>query len=335
MLRSRPNRQQRPSSGSGESSSQYGSGNSPLVMSSANDDYDPYGKPSTTSKQKPQSRGMFGFGTSSGGGAIKKAPNNQYGGGSYGGSGSSGYSAQNNYGAPSSNQPNNFNNRSNNNVWDKKSIGSTIKGNKSTATSFPTLLVSICVIVLLALSGMSMHYKRAISRTQHELNIVNKRIKHHERFKQKEQPELAYEDEREEDDEDNNSNEEDAGRELAQLATTLSELQAQNSKWKGRNGSLNSDIKSQLSEIDHLKTKQIPGYQTQISKMKEALINAQSESKRLKEEFVKAHGKGSGSQIVPGGPGAAVVQKRTLESMESIGTSLFVLLLFVLVRADI
>ena len=315
MLRSRPNRQQRPSSGSGESSSQYGSGNSPMVMSSANDDYDPYGKPSA-SKQKPQSRGMFGFGTSSGGCAIKKAPNNQYGGGSYGGS--SGY-GQNNYGAPS-NQPNNFSNRNTNNVWDKKSIGSTIKGNKSTATSFPTLIVSICIIVLLSLSGMTMHYKRAIGRTQHELNIVNKRIKHHERFKHKEEPELAYEDERDEDDEDNDSNEEDAARELAQLATTLSELQAENSKWKGRNGSLNTDIKSQLSEIDHLKTKQIPGYQTQISKMKEALSNAQNESKRLKEEFVKAHGKGSGSQIVPGGPGAAVVQKRTLESMESIGT---------------
>jgi len=289
-----------------------------MVMSSANDDYDPYGKPSTASKQKPQGRGMFGFGTSSGGGAIKKAPN-QYGGGGYGGS--SGY-GQNNYGAPSNQPNNNFNNRNSNNVWDKKSIGSTIKGNKSTATSFPTLIVSICIIVLLALSGITMHYKRAISRTQHELNIVNKRIKHHERFKHKEQPELAYEDERDEEDEDNNSNnEEDAARELAQLATTLSELQAENSKWKGRNGSLNTDIKSQLSEIDHLKTKQIPGYQTQISKMKEALTNAQSESKRLKEEFVKAHGKGSGSQIVPGGPGAAVVQKRTLESMESIGTS--------------
>ena len=311
MLRSRPNRQQRPSSGSGESSSQYGSGNSPMAMSSANDDYDPYGKPSTTSKQKPQSRGMFGFGTSSGGGAIKKAPN-QYGGGGYS---NSGY-GQNNYGAPSSNQPNNT--YSNRNVWDKKSIGSTIKGNKSPATSFPTLIVSICVIILLALSGMTMHYKRAISRTQHELNIVNKRIKHHERFKQKE-PELAYEDERDEDYEDNNE-EEDAARELAQLATTLSELQAQNSKWKGRNGSLNTNIKSQLSEIEHLKEKQIPGYQTQISKMKEALVTAQNEGKRLKEEFIKAHGKGSGSQIVPGGPGAAVVQKRTLESMESIGT---------------
>ena len=317
MLRSRPNRQQRPSSGSGESSSQYGSGNySPMAMSSANDDYDPYGKPST-SKQKPQSRGMFGFGTSSGGGAIKKAPN--YGG--YGG-GSSGYT-QNNYGAPS-NQPNNtYSNRNTNNVWDKKSIGSTIKGNKSPATSFPTLIISICIIVLLALSGMTMHYKRAISRTQHELNIVNKRIKHHERFKHKE-PELAYEDERDEEDDNNSNEEEDAARELAQLATTLSELQAQNSKWKGRNGSLNTNIQSQLSEIEHLKEKQIPGYQTQISKMKEALVTAQNESKRLKEEFVKAHGKGSGSQIVPGGPGAAVVQKRTLESMESIGTFHFV-----------
>lgn len=356
MLRSRGNRQQRPSESSDEQhgrSGYYGGGNnsssssynnnnsnsyggypasqSPMSgISSGNDDdnYDPYGK-----KQK-QSRGMFGFGSSSGGQAIKKAPSSSAGG--YAG-----------YGAPSSSST------TNRNVWDKKSIGSTIKGNpkhSSSSSSTITMIFSIALIATLALGGATLHYRKAISRIEHELRVVERKMKRfngNHRFNDNNnelnaenfEEELQQQGQEEEDDDneedgeassnDNSSN--TSEEEISNLARNLADLNIEKKKWESRLGSLNHDISAIQAQYNHLSNKEIPSYESRISGMETALARQEQMTLSHKDQFINSHKKKnvnedgtidssykSSGGIVPGGPGHAIIQQRALESMESL-----------------
>ena len=356
MLRSRGNRQQRPSESSdeqhgrsgyygggnnGSSSSSYNNNNSnsyggypasqsPMAgISSGNDDdnYDPYGK-------KPkQSRGMFGFGSSSGGQAIKKAPSS---GGGYTG-----------YGAPSSSST------TNRNVWDKKSIGSTIKGNpkhSSSSSSTITMIFSIALIVTLALGGATLHYRKAISRIEHELRVVERKMKRfngNHRFNdnnnelnaenfeeelQQQGQEEEEDDDNEEDGEASNDNSSNTSEEeISNLARNLADLNIEKKKWESRLGSLNHDISALQAQYNHLSNKEIPSYESRISGMETALARQEQMTLSHKDQFINSHKKKNANEdgtidssykssggIVPGGPGHAIIQQRALESMESL-----------------
>ena len=276
MLRSRGNRQQRPSESTDErasSSSSYRgydnpSSSSPMSMGIASggaDDYDPYGKPLAQKKQSNVSmRGRFGFGTSSSGGAIKKAP----------GSSSSYGASTNSYGAPT-------------NVWDRKSIGSTIKGpsssnknNSSSSSSAITMIFMIALLITISLGGMTLHYKRAISRMEHELTIVkrrgnrgrhnlNNRFNREDEDGEEELNRENFEDELDQGEDDETEDEQDNEeppadiKEIAQLSQTLKDLNIESKKWTTRSGTLNSDIQAIESQIKHLQNSAIPNYEKQ------------------------------------------------------------------------
>ena len=329
MLRSRGNRQQRPSESTDErassSSSYRGYNNNPssspmsMGIASGADDYDPYGKPLAQKKQSNVSmRGRFGFGTSSSGGAIKKAP----------GSSSSYGASTNSYGAPT-------------NVWDRKSIGSTIKGpsssnknNSSSSSSAITMIFMIALLTTISLGGMTLHYKRAISRMEHELTIVkrrgnrgrhnlNNRFNREDEDGEEELNRENFEDELDQGEDDETEDEQDNEeppadiKEIAQLSQTLKDLNIESKKWTTRSGTLNSDIQAIESQIKHLQNSAIPNYEKQIEGMKKTLDLEQTKGKEYKMQFVNAHIQ-SASMIVPGGPGHSRNQEKALNQMESL-----------------
>ena len=289
MLRSRGNRQQRPSESSDE---QQGRGGY----------YGGYPSSSTAG-------GAGGVGVGIASGADDYYGYNSKGGGRYGGG----------YGG-STNKPNNHRN-----VWDKKSIGPTIKGNpKSNKGGFNSVgslllshLLSIVVILTLAMGGATLHYRRMIDRMEHELAVVKRRGKY-DRFHHRQEDAT-------DDNDNNNNNNNDESRttypvdpqELITLREKRSELQNENGRLTGSIKSLENELRGLEAQMKSLKENEIPGYETQITSMNQNLQKSDAQARGYREQFKSAHKSGN-SAIVPGGPGHALNQRRELDKMTSL-----------------
>ncbi|KAL9178840.1 hypothetical protein ACHAXT_003971 [Thalassiosira profunda] len=294
MLRSRPNRQQRPSESSDERQGGYGYGGYPssnnggggggLGLASGADDYD------SKAKEAKASRGMFGFG----GGGVPKLPRN--------GGGRSGGSSFSNRGKPGAGGD----------VWDRKRMGSTYQP-KGWGTGTGFLLLSMACVLLAIMGGATLHYKRAHNRLQHELMIAKRRMKGRRhmggRFQRGDEPE--------EESEGGEYDAEKYGAENADLVSQLGDLRGESSKWTHRNTAMQHEVDAAKSQADHLQDGEMASHQSQLNALSQSLKEEQKKAASFKEAFVQTHRAGA-KGIVPGGPGHAAVQRKAIEEMESL-----------------
>ncbi|KAL7531182.1 hypothetical protein ACHAXR_003882 [Thalassiosira sp. AJA248-18] len=310
MLRSRSNRHQRPSestdeqqgrrrsSGGPSSYGGYPGASSPIgIASGADDDYGGYNNAQQSKGGGGRSR--FGFG----GGSNKKAPS---------GSSSSGRA---------------FSNRD---VWDRRSMGGTIKGSgspKQHQNSAGFVLISVSILLIVAMGGATLYYRKMNQRMEHELVAIGKRKHRLNRFHREE----SNIDDDEADNSNNNptndnNNNNDSNNDMPQIRpqdlvkirVQKQELNGEKHKWTTRSKSLENEITSLQSQIDYLQNGELAAYETQIAAMQTSLKSEKESSVQYKKMFVETHKSGSSGIIVPGGPGHALVQRREIENMESL-----------------
>mmetsp|Transcript_38905 Transcript_38905/g.81377 ORF Transcript_38905/g.81377 Transcript_38905/m.81377 type:complete len:650 (+) Transcript_38905:152-2101(+) len=339
MLRSRSNRQQRPSestderhgrngsSSSSSSSYNYGgypssSSASPIKISIASgaDEDDDYEKDKNKRRGGSSSSGRFGFGIGSGSNGVnKRSLSSSTGSGGMMKRGSNGI------------------NRNNNNGWggstaDKRhGIGSINKGhpvkqNSGSVGSVSFILFAFSFIVIVAMGGATIHYRKMIDRFEHELAIMRGRTKsmargHHadlmsDRFHEMKGP-ASDNDFDDDDDAKNNNDNVITSQQMAQIRATKSKLQGQSSKWSTKATSANHSILALTTQIEHLRTHELNSYRTQIIALTNRLAQEQLNTQKFRDEFISTHKKGEGG-IVPGGPGHALVQRKEIEQMESL-----------------
>lgn len=306
MLRSRSNRQQRPSESTDErGGSNYGgyvqSPSSMSIASGGDDDYGGYGGGNNNAQQEKKG------GSSRWGGSAKKSRSS-------------------------------FSNRTttNNNVWDRKTMGSTIKGHPNNKNSNSTgwVIFSIAFIVILAMGGATIHYRKAASRLEHEVGIVKRRMKGHHlnRFHHDDDDDLFIPQDNNNNANNNNNKQEEAAdgandkndveqiddpQLLQKIRTQKRNLEAETSQWTARTQNLENEILALQSQIDHLHDDEIASYEAEVTAIQSNIQKEGDMAQHYKQTFVDTHKSGA-TGIIPGGPGHALVQRREIEKMDSL-----------------
>jgi len=229
----------------------------------------------------------------------------------------------------------NGSNRNNNNGWggsstsDKRhSIGSINKGhsakqNSGSVGSAASILFAFSFIVIVAMGGATIHYRKMTDRFEHELAIMRGRTKSMARGHQSgHQSDLNLFHEMkgpagDNDADDANNNNSITSQQMAQIRATKSKLQGQSSKWSTKATSADNSILALTTQIEHLKTHELNAYRTKVTALTDHLSQEKIVTQKFREEFISTHKKGE-SGIVPGGPGHALVQRREIERMESL-----------------
>jgi len=208
--------------------------------------------------------------------------------------------------------------------------GHTKQSRSSSVGSAGFILFSMAFILIAAMGGATFHYRKMIDRIEHELMIMKRqkmkgfRNGHMgSRFQQKwenTQEDIVMKGEGvsidTNDDEDANTpkiNPQD----MNDLRTKKQDLQGESHKWSTRASSRSNDILALQTQIKHFQSSELVGYNNQITGMQTQLKEQGEKGKSYKEHFVATHKAGSGG-IVPGGPGHALVQRKEIESMESL-----------------
>lgn len=298
MLRSRPNRQQRPSESSNERHSTQNNNNGnyhyggypsassssagPMSISSGADDY--YDDDDDKKKGKGGSNrgGMFNKGIFSGaqGGGFK------YGGG--GGQSSAAYS--------------HF----------KKNRGHSAGGGGG-GIGNAILLISISLLILL--TGSTFYYRKMNGRANVELLALKQRARHPHEQRQ-------Y---------TNNNNNGDAetkanNDEINELKRQQSQLQGELSRATVQNKQIENDILS-TTKITETLGREMTSHNTQYETLIRELDRMEGKVKEYRQQFIDSHPAVSGQKsggdnnnggIVPGGPGHTLNTVRELQSMESL-----------------
>jgi len=281
MLRSRPNRQQRPSESSderqggrrgggsntnGNNNYHYGgypSGSAgPMSISSgADDDDDEYNK----KNKKGSSSGRFGgFGASSVG--KKKFS---------GGGGSPSFTRQ----------------------------SAAYNNNGGGGSSGGGALILMAITILILLSGTTFYYRKMTTRAKAELASLKAQARHpHERH---------Y---------DSNNDDNRAHAEaVTDLKRKQSQLQGELTKATVRNKEMEKEV-VQSTKLSEALEEEFKAHNVQYEKMSRSWNDMANKVKETKQKFIDAHNHQDDTTggIVPGGPGHTLNQRRELEQMESI-----------------
>lgn len=230
----------------------------------------------------------------------------------------------------------NGSNNNNNNGWggntaDKRhSIGSINKGhpakqNSGSLGSISSILFAFSFILIVAMGGATIHYRKMIDRFEHELAIMRGRTKsmargHHadlNRFHDIHGPAGDNNNGDDADDASKNNDNSITSQQMAQIRAAKSKLQGQSSQWSTKATSADNSILAITTQIDHLQTHELNSYGTQMTALTDRLAQEKLTTQKFREEFISTHKKGEGG-IVPGGPGHALVQRREIEQMESL-----------------
>ena len=295
MLRSRGNRQQRPSESTDEQHGSSGAGyygypssrasaSSPALLGVARGDADDYVSPA-----KGGGPSRFGFGGSGGGGggsAVKRR-------------------------APSSGGIS-FSNRHN-------GLGASAarlrNDQGSRVGSGGLILCAMALVLTAALGDVALHYQRAIARVEHELRVVERRLA-------TERPRARKQNLPEDGGAAGGARDPAAPRVdpevLHELRAQQRELQKESGQWQARLGTLSGEIKALTAHMEHLSAEGAEARDAaELALLQKTIEKEREQGQAHKKEFQDTHKEGKGG-IVPGGAGHALVQAREIAQMQSL-----------------
>eukprot|EP00986_Skeletonema_menzelii_P014757 scaffold10180_cov179-Skeletonema_menzelii.AAC.1 len=288
MLRSRPNRQQRPSESSderqgfggqrgGSTNNNYhyggypkGSSAGPMSISSGADDDDgnDYNKKKKGGIGGPS---KFGFNLSS---PVGGGKHNKFSGG--GSTTPRKSAAYNNYSSSS-----------------------------SSSSGYSGALILIAITISMLLSGTTFYYRKMTTRAKSELISLKAQARHpHEHHH----------------DPVNNENNRAHAQAVSELKKKLSELQGELSRATVRNKDMENELVKTNKIYERLE-EEMKAYDLQYDQMARSWNDMVLQVKETRQKFIDNHTKNRDDQtggIVPGGPGHTLNQQRELEQMESM-----------------